>query len=241
MMDAAVIGEDTFEFRRLGQDDVGAAVRLHEEAVAESRALGLGVLIGWHDRRYFEENIDESGFVLGCFQAGRQVGYCSVRFPGTKEVNFGAFIGLAGEEFPHVAHLNGAYVQASVRGRGLHNLMAQRRRSLAIERGIRHFLVEIHVNNGYSLKTQFDLGLAIRTMTRDGADHYFLLHAEASCSPGEQAPIEHVVHAHDIARHLELTSSGYRGTGCQSRFGQTWIEYAHHSKVESASTRCNAA
>lgn len=160
---------------------------------------------------FVADHLGEKGLTAGIFRDDRLVAYGAIGLPGPGDANRGRDLGLPEDQWPLVAHMSSAMVEAPDRGRGLHHRLIAWRLEVARTLGRPHLLTTVSPRNHVSWGHLAQHGLHARRWFHVGQDLVrFLVHRDVRVEPVLDTTTARLVPLDRLSEHPDLFAQGGR-------------------------------
>ncbi|MGL4848567.1 MAG: GNAT family N-acetyltransferase [Clostridium sp.] len=148
--------EEVCNLRFLGTEDLDKVLELQDKIM---EWLDDSDLYSCSDREYFEDIIDNTGKIIGCFNENDELVGMGVYIKyGLDEHNYGHDINLGEEDLLKTAQIESTVVHKDYRGNKLQNIICRMIENLAIEDGMERIMATVSPKNPHSLNTFLNNG-----------------------------------------------------------------------------------
>lgn len=200
--------------RRVGDDDLAAAVALHAEVLAALDDPQRFRLFGGCEA-FVRSHVRDRGLSLGAFDGARMLAYGALTLPAAADAdNYAADLGWPAERAGRVALLSAAMVAPDQRRRGWHGALIRARIAHAAKLGVDDLLVRAAPANAVSRATLLRHGFMVvwlGVQAEGSLRHVFWRPAGRPAAAGE---VEAWVGADDLAAQQAALARGLIGA-CQ--------------------------
>jgi hypothetical protein len=213
------MNEDSpFRWRPLRQEEARLAWALHAEVFAATPAG----MVRPDRLDHFEQHIQQSGRILGCFIGDQLVAYGVLGIQSGTVAHLASLLALAPDDRRRACVLDGAASLPPWRGHNLHRAAIDARGELARALGRTLMLATVAPENMRSLR-----GLLLQGYTVHGYATVYgglprLLMARDLLRPQSEWQAARQVLAADHAGHQCALAEGLRGYGCQQDANKAW-------------------
>ena len=169
-------------------------------------------------REVFQDTLQGSGLVVGCWVDQVLVGFRSIWYPMSHKENLGLGIGLTSpEQLQQVAHLERACVIPDYRKNNLQNIMTSHAIRLAKQNNyFRYLMSTVSPTNYASIKDKFDTGMIIVKLEKKykGYYRYIFFQDLLDTTPVDSAKGLIFIDGHNIQLQLEIFQNYPNAVGC---------------------------